>query len=117
MHVADCLSIAEKVEHQRRRNIVRQVTKYAQRLARFLGQFGEIHRHGVLLVDGQLVFQPRMVLQPGGQISVSSITVMRSMRAPTGSVRAREAGADLDHRFARLRVNGGDNAIDDKLIG
>ena len=105
------------MEHQRRRNIVRQVTKYAQRLASFLGQFGEIHRHGVLLVDGQLVFQPRMVLQPGGQIAVQ-FDHRHAIHACADRLgQGAEAGADLDHRFARLRVNGGDNAIDDKLIG
>ncbi|MNV61126.1 hypothetical protein D3C71_1536200 [compost metagenome] len=117
MHVANGLSIAEKVEHQRRGDVVRQVTKYAQRLASLLGHFGEVHRHGILLVNGQLVFQLRVVCQTGRQIAVQ-LNHRHAVHARADRLgQCAQAGTDFNDRFARHWVNGGNNAIDDKLIG
>ncbi len=70
VHIFNRTSIAEKVKHQRGRNIVRQVAEDAQRLAFLFRQRGEIEGHRILLIDRQLRTEERMGLQTRSQIAV-----------------------------------------------
>ena len=58
------------MEHERRGDVVRQVTEHAQRLTQLLGQLAKVHGHGVLLINGQLRPQERVSLQTRREIAV-----------------------------------------------
>ncbi|SSW86498.1 Uncharacterised protein [Klebsiella pneumoniae] len=104
------------MEHQRGRDIVRQVAEDAQRLAHFLRQFAKVHGHRILLIDGQLWTEERMRLQASRQIAVQfdDGQLVKAFADRLGQ--GRQAGADFNHRLAFLRVNRRDDAVDHKLI-
>ena len=116
MHVGNGISIAKEVEHQRGGDVVGQVAEYAQRLTYLLRQLTEVHGHGILLINRQFRPQKRVRLQTRGQIAVKFDHRELVQTFADRLRQRRQTGADFDHCLTLLRVNGGDNTVDHKLI-
>ncbi len=111
VHVADDADVFGEMEEQRRRDVVGQVADQAQIAA----DAGEVESQGITFVDGHACRRVLLV-QAGDQVAVDfdDVQMIEARQQRLGN--CPEAGADFDDRVAALRIDGGDDGIDDAAV-
>ncbi len=107
--------MAEQVEDQRGRDVVRQVADHLQ-AAWWHTQLVEVELQRIALVQAEIIAASELVLQDRDQVLVQLDNVQLSATAQQAFGQGALARADFQQVFAGLGVDGAQDAVDDACI-